>query len=118
MSLLPHHVEDHLAVVTRLLVDEFGEGCAVCGRFGDVVVDHDHGSGKVRGLLCPSCNVREGKGDPAFNGYREQPPAGRLNLSYTKGGFKCPTCYTPTTFGEVWGRSVRARRLAALLESA
>lgn len=35
--------------------------CAVCGSSsGPLVIDHDHDTGKVRGLLCRSCNVSEG----------------------------------------------------------
>lgn len=31
--------------------------CAVCDRRRRLCVDHDHDSGKVRGLLCRACNV-------------------------------------------------------------
>jgi Recombination endonuclease VII len=34
--------------------------CAVCGATGRLVADHDHNTGLLRGLLCPSCNNREG----------------------------------------------------------
>lgn len=40
-----------------------GRGCAICSVPGDLVEDHDHETGLVRGNLCQSCNVREGKGD-------------------------------------------------------
>ncbi len=36
-----------------------GGRCAICGRTpdeGGLVIDHEHGSGKVRGLLCGPCN--------------------------------------------------------------
>lgn len=47
------------------LVAAHGGQCAICGRNPEAVtvkrrefmVDHDHGSGLIRGLLCHHCNV-------------------------------------------------------------
>lgn len=41
--------------------------CAICGSTGRLYVDHDHSSGKVRGMLCNPCNTGLGKfgDDPA-----------------------------------------------------
>lgn len=40
------------------LVDESGGLCAICRKtMGRVCVDHDHETGRVRGLLCHNCNV-------------------------------------------------------------
>ncbi|MGA5552643.1 endonuclease domain-containing protein [Streptomyces pseudogriseolus] len=44
------------------LLEEWQAGrCAVCeSTVQELVTDHDHGTGLVRGLLCRSCNTREG----------------------------------------------------------
>jgi hypothetical protein len=45
------------------LIAKQGGRCAICGiKNGNKLdVDHSHETGKVRGLLCHSCNVRIGK---------------------------------------------------------
>lgn len=55
-----------------VLFEAQGERCAICygtvpGGTGHWPVDHDHETGKVRGVLCSNCNVSLGgfKDDPA-----------------------------------------------------
>ena len=52
--------------------------CAVCGkgaRKRKLNVDHDHVTGKVRGLLCTRCNITLGK-------MRDKPPIGSALAKY------------------------------------
>lgn len=45
------------------LLDDQEYCCAICGREIDLssAVDHDHTTGKIRGMLCLSCNCGLGQ---------------------------------------------------------
>lgn len=49
------------------LIEKQGGRCAICGQWfaeypkRDIVVDHDHVTGVIRGALCRNCNRAEGK---------------------------------------------------------
>lgn len=43
----------------KMLVAQ-GGGCAICGGTEKLVVDHNHKTGVVRGILCFGCNVAIG----------------------------------------------------------
>lgn len=58
--------------------------CAVCAGTGDLVLDHDHRTRLVRGLLCVSCNNAEARHDsPVFANYRHVPPTMILDMCVT-----------------------------------
>lgn len=42
------------------LFDKQSGLCAICRTSGPLVVDHDHTTGQVRGLLCTPCNLALG----------------------------------------------------------
>lgn len=74
--------------------------CAVCKeRRSTLLVDHDHVTMLVRGLLCEGCNVREGKSAfaPWFRLYRENPPAKLVGLTVKYGSHYRKTQRQTTT---------------------
>ena len=56
----------------NILLEEQNSCCAICGTdkpggWGKAfAVDHDHKTGKVRGLLCKSCNIALGEVDDSL----------------------------------------------------
>lgn len=70
------------------LVENFGPLCAACGETYGRVIDHDHMSGLVRGLVCRDCNQAVERCLHADSAacrrarYLNQPPAAPLQLRY------------------------------------
>lgn len=51
-----------------LFSEHYGGRCSGCGRFTplrEMVLDHDHSTGKVRGALCMSCNNEDALAEAA-----------------------------------------------------
>jgi hypothetical protein len=58
------HLKRRYAVDTvqvEWMILQQGGACAICGEPDPKHVDHDHRSGKVRGILCFDCNKGLGK---------------------------------------------------------
>jgi len=74
-------VPAHLSAIQALRRWQAG-ACAMCSASGGrLLVDHDHRTGLVRGLLCTSCNTAESMHSaPSFVAYRERPPAVMLGV--------------------------------------
>lgn len=77
------------AVLINQALTELTQGrCALCGVPGASVEDHDHLTGRVRGELCRSCNIREGKNSGgAFQLYRDRNPYSMLGLNELYSGW-------------------------------
>lgn len=48
------------------LLDTHGGRCAICSSEEPLRIDHDHKTGKIRGLLCHHCNVALGHFDDSI----------------------------------------------------
>lgn len=72
----------HVVGPERVQFDGFHDGrCALCGRRFDLVQDHCHDTGQIRGWLCRSCNALEGKSNhPSVVNYRRRHPAAMLGF--------------------------------------
>lgn len=64
------------------VIEEWQAGrCGVCASEGELVTDHDHTTGLVRGMLCRSCNTAEAfRHAGPYRRYRERPPAAILGV--------------------------------------
>lgn len=83
----PSKPEDQAYVMREVLRVDQDNRCAICGNFGPTMLDHDHQTGEVRGLLCGGCNADEGyagtASEPRFIAYRADPPAARFGRGWT-----------------------------------
>ena len=59
--------------------------CVICGDEGNLVVDHDHRTGRVRGALCQRCNMGLGH-------FRDEPELLELAAMYLRGECACGEC--------------------------
>jgi hypothetical protein len=79
-------LSDHkisLADYQAMVVAQGGR-CGICEREAKLVIDHDHETGEIRGLLCTPCNTALGRFGDSEDGvrralaYLESPPARRV----------------------------------------
>lgn len=42
--------------ITKEQYDNFSRVCQICGETDNLVIDHSHQSGRIRGILCKRCN--------------------------------------------------------------
>lgn len=90
-----HEVSPEVAALRAELMELQDRRCGICGVVDRLMIDHDHVSGMVRGLLCVKCNFAEGT-HPVCR------PADR-----------CPVCLWRATPSVAWlGRTVVYRSVA------
>ncbi|WP_420082842.1 endonuclease domain-containing protein (plasmid) [Streptomyces sp. JL4002] len=75
-----------IRLLREALVAALGPDCQVCGLYPGAMVDHDHETGYVRGLLCRFCNRTLEEcphvTDCSNADYMSNPPAAALALLY------------------------------------
>ena len=69
-----------------ILMKKFDSKCYICGQKHDLVVDHCHKNGDVRGILCRTCNARLGyyETDRIHRGDKFTPERAKLYLDNYK----------------------------------
>lgn len=105
----PHWGTGQRRRIIEAVVELCGHGCGACATGWGSMIDHDHATGLVRGLVCPDCNSRTRvcyhaagcrRGD-----YIDDPPALSLGLEY------------PGWWEELWYRnSERVERVRAVVD--
>ncbi|MGP3988931.1 endonuclease VII domain-containing protein [Streptomyces sp. 3N207] len=73
-----------------LLDEQFGI-CPICLKPGPEHVDHDHETGRVRGVLCFSCNAALGQ-------FRDRPDVMRRAAAYVEGNVWKPKLVAPGVY--------------------
>jgi hypothetical protein len=58
--------------------EQLGQDCCqICGGYQRLSIDHDHNTGKVRGLLCSPCNI-------GLGGFKDNPHSLTKAIEYLK----------------------------------
>nr|WP_326581467.1 endonuclease VII domain-containing protein [Actinacidiphila glaucinigra] len=65
--------------------------CCICLDAPAEHVDHDHGTGRVRGVLCFSCNAALGQ-------FKDRPDVIRRAAAYVEGNVWKPTLVAPGVY--------------------
>ncbi|MEU8001534.1 endonuclease domain-containing protein [Catellatospora sp. NPDC049111] len=104
----PAHLGDTpMGQMRARLVDAFRTQCQGCGTQFGTVVDHDHFTGYVRGLLCLHCNSHiDGCMHPAgcrWAEYLNNPPAAQWRVYYPKGRSPSEDSASTRAKIELWG---------------
>ncbi|MFI2349961.1 endonuclease VII domain-containing protein [Streptomyces sp. NPDC019443] len=78
------------AELTQLIAEQGGV-CVICLAAPAEHVDHDHETGRVRGVLCFSCNAALGQ-------FKDRPDAIRRAAAYVEGNAWKPTLVAPGVY--------------------
>lgn len=81
LNRIPNGVTDIAKAREARLLSE----CIICGLETNVVVDHNHNTGDVRGGLCVNCNIGLGH-------FKDNPELLRLAALYLEGKCACGNC--------------------------